>query len=175
MFDALLISLADGQSYKNVRVLEESDIQASDFPKLFEEYTSAFHTDDGRFVICHNWGIKLIHLDRHQRGARVGLKVERILVSGDALYAPAAILPGDAWYDNGVPYYFLNTSGITGQFVFSTIEGTFLTADKNVVSVIFPAMPKRAITSSENVQTSHVTIRKRSAIPNTVNGKIRHA
>lgn len=174
MFDALLISLADGQSYEHVRILDDQEVQDSEFPKLFEEYTSAFYTIEGRFVICHNWNISLIHLDRHQRGTRTGIQAERILLAGDALYAPITILPGELWYENGVPYYFKNSSGISGQFVFSTIEGTFITADKNIVSVIFPQMPKRAIISGQNVQSSVVTQRKKAAIPDTVQGKICH-
>ena len=141
MFNAELISLSDGQSYEHVAICEEEDLDKLGVPKLFEEWTTCFFADKKQ-ILCHVWNISLIYYDRKQRSGPGAITVERIILTGDISYAPARILPVEVWRDqHNIPLYFPKRFGFEGQMVFSCGQGTILSPDINVSSIIIPNLP----------------------------------
>lgn len=167
MFHARLISLNDEQSYENVEICEDTDLNKFGINKIFEEWTGCFFHDKKCYIV-HHWQIKIIHFDREQRGGPRATRIDRLVLDGNIIYAPVTFIHSDDWASLGIPEYFVKQSGITGQMVFSCAEGTFLTYDMNCTSIIMPDPRPSGITSSEQPQQ----ITKASAVSDTVHGRI---
>jgi hypothetical protein len=172
MFHVELLSLGDGQSYEHVKVLENDDLEAYNVPMVFEEWTGCFFADN-KCVVCHQYNISMMLYDKQQRSGPESVRVERLLLSGERSYAPALILPTAVWfYKYNIPYYFAKRFGFEGQMVFSCKEGTIMTADTNISSIIVPFPARRAMTRGIQPQPVGKLI-KQAACPDVVHGKIR--
>jgi len=171
MFQVELLSMGDGQSYEHATVCEEEDLDRLNIPKPFEKWTACFFAN-GKCIVCHHYKIAVLHLDRHQRSGPGCVHVERVLFAGDISYAPALILPVEVWRSHGVPEYFVKEYGFEGQFVISCQQGTIITADQNVASIIVQYPKHQGITRSKHVQESVGKTVKQTAVPNTVHSKI---
>lgn len=171
MFHARLISLSDGQSYENVEICEDADLDQWGINRIFEEWTGCFF-HKRRCYIVHHWKIKVIHLDREQRGGPQATHTDRLVIDGDILYAPVTFIHSDNWPSMGIPKFFVKRSGIAGQMAFSCPEGTFLTHDTNCTSIIIPDPRPSGITSSEQPVNTPKQIAKANAVPDTVHGRI---
>jgi hypothetical protein len=159
MFLAHLVSLSDGQSYKDVQVCEEKDIARLEIPLIFEEWTACLFCD-GQMIVCHHWKLKVIHLDRRKRSGKNSLRANRLILDGDISYENPVILHPDSWEAAGIPHFFIKRGGIAGQMAFVTDEGTFITHDTNCTSLIFPDSRKVGITSaSQPMKPSKVEAR----------------
>lgn len=160
MFQASLISLCDGQSYKNATICEDADID-NVAPRLFEEWTVCFFSDNKR-ILCHAWNVKIILLDNQWRYG--GIPVDRIILTGNVSYAPAEILQDGVWQQLGIPAVFAGDYGFEGQFVFSCHQGTILTCDTNVSSIITSEVKRQGVTASKQVAAQ--TVKSAAALPN---------
>jgi len=146
MFNAALLSLSDGQSYKNPQICEEKDLGKFGVPQIFEEWTACFFAE-GKMVVCHHWKIKVIQLDKFQRGGKNSIHVNRLILDGDISYSPVTLIHPDNWVGMNIPHFFIKRGGIAGQMTFSTPEGTFITHDTNCTSIILPDNRKKGLTS----------------------------
>lgn len=136
MFDAILLSLVDGQSYKHVKVIDPSMFQETKTPELFEEWTFAFFAD-GKRIICHAFNIKVIHLRKERpRNVPNTIKFERLIMLGDASYSAGEIIQPTEHAQFNIPDIFIRNFGMLGQLTFATHEGIFITSDYNVTTLI---------------------------------------
>jgi len=174
MFNAVLLSLSDGQSYENVQVCEDGDMDKYGIPKIFEEWTGCFFAD-GKCIVVHHWKIKVIQIDKLQRSGKGSLYTERLVLDGDILYAPATIISHEVCHTLGVPHFFVKRGGIAGQLTWSCPHGTFITHDTNVVSIIVNDPRPKGITRAHQPGVDSITptqvIRAANA-PETVHGKL---
>lgn len=171
MFNAVLVSLSDGQSYENVQICEDADLDKFGLPRPFEEWTACIFT--GRHcLIVHHWKIKVIQLDRRRRTGSNSSHTERLILDGDIVYAPATFLHEDNWLDMGIPHFFVKRNGIAGQMAWTNQEGTFITHDTNVTSIIVPDPRPRGITKSESPSITPTAVKKQSSAPETVHGQV---
>jgi hypothetical protein len=170
MFQAELISLSDGQSYKNVDICLTKDLRRMGLPLLFEDYTFGFYADE-QFIMGHEWNIALIHYDKQPRGGPGAVEAERILLQGDISYAPAKVFPVSTWQAMGIPFIFA-PSQASSQCVLSCDEGTFITSDRNVASIILAAPQRRRKLNRGQAVSSVVHKMKQAAKPEVVHGKV---
>jgi len=173
MIYAELISLSDGQSYKDVQICEEADLDAHNIPRPFEEWTACVFTG-GKFkikcLIIHHWKIKVIQLDRIRRNGVSNS--DRLILDGDITYSPVSFIHEDNWDTLGIPKFFVKRNGIAGQLAFSTQEGTFITHDTNVTSIIIPDPRPSGITKAERPAQTPQSVIKKNSMPETVHGRI---
>lgn len=171
MFRATIISLNDGQSYENVQVCEDADLDKYDIPRLFEEWTACIFAD-GQCLIIHHWKIKVIHIDRIIRRGPNSTHTDRLILDGDIIYAPATFIHEDSWTDLGIPHFFIKRNGFAGQLAWTSHEGTFITHDTNVTSIIIPDPRPSGITKSEIPNNTPISVQRQTAMPETVHGRI---
>jgi hypothetical protein len=160
MFNAELISLANGQSYENVQVCEPPDLIKHNIPLLFEHWTGCIFVG-GKCLVVHHWKIKVIHLSRSRRGG--SHHVDRLVIDGDITYAPASMIDSSKWARLGIPEFFIKRGGIAGQMAWTCPQGTFITHDTNIVSIVMPDRRKSGITSAIQPKISLV-IPKQTAV-----------
>ena len=172
MFDAELISLGDGQSYEHVQICEAADLVKYDIPLIFENWTGCVFAD-GKCFIIHHWKIKVIHLNRNQRGGN--FSAERLVLDGDITYSPVAFIDSNNWARFGIPEFFVKRSGIAGQMVWTCPQGTFITHDTNVTSIVVPDPRPKGITMAEQPGVDSVTPTQQmraEIAPETIHGKL---
>lgn len=173
MFHAELISLSDGQSYENVRVCEDVDLDKYNVPRIFENWTGLFFAD-GKAVVFHHWKIKVIHLYRDRRGSG-SIRTSQLILDGDISYSDCTLISPSTWAAAGIPEFFVKRGGIAGQFAWSCPQGTFITHDTNVTSVIIPDPRPKGITSATQPGVDSITpkqVIRASTAPDTVHGKV---
>lgn len=171
MFHARLISLGDGQSYENVEICQDEDLDKWGINKIFENWTACFFHERKCYVV-HHWKIKVIHLDREIRRGRGATHTDRLVLDGDILYSPATFIHPDNWASMGIPEFFVKRNGIAGQMAFSCPEGTFITHDTNCTSIIVADPRPTGVTSSEQPTDTAVKIMKQSNRPDTIHGRV---
>tara|TARA_R110000751_G_scaffold132023_6_gene234449 strand:- start:978 stop:1472 length:495 start_codon:yes stop_codon:yes gene_type:complete len=163
MFEAILVSLGDGQSYRDVKVLEDNDLDKYGIHRYFEEYTGCFFVDK-KSIILHHWNFKLIKISGERLTGPNCKDIERIVLSSELIYQNIKIIPSENWAHLQIPLFFVKRNGESGQFAFSCDQGTFITHDSNVASMIAPDPRKSGITFSYN---------KKSIIKSSVQGNIK--
>lgn len=174
MFNALLLSLDAGQSYKNVKVLQPDDFARFNYPSPFEEWTIGFLHEDNIFL-AHIWNICVIHLDKQERSGPGSYHADRIVLSNDVIYQNCTVLPVEVWTAAGVPSITTTSLGITGQLVFSCQHGTFLTHDATVSTIIMKNNFRQPpIVSTQYVSMSTKQIEKDANRPQSIHSKIIH-
>lgn len=175
MFTAQLLSMTEGQSYQQARMFEDPDFEKYDIPKPFEEWTAAFEADN-KFVLAHHWQMLIIQLTNERRPAGPSsTALSRLVLKNDVVYENVKIINQDNWSEFGIPIYFTKYNGIAGQMAFTCGEGTFITHDCNVVSLILEKPPRLTgvVRSSFSAQTSAKYVGRQAAKPDTVHGNIK--
>jgi hypothetical protein len=139
MFNAELVSLSRGQSYRHVDVLEPKDFDSYGVPAPFGDRTIAFFAAD-QLIMVHPWGVRIIWYDRTPRTGNNGITIDRILIDGDVSYENCVLLSREDWLSLGLPNVFhgpnMGPSDDLDQIVFSCRDGTIITHDANIVSLI---------------------------------------
>lgn len=173
MFNAILLSLSDGQSYENVKVFEDADIIERGIPKVFEDWTACF-IHQGDLIIAHHWKVKVMKISNDRIGPGVNsIRVDRLILDGDIVYPDVNLMSHTEFEKRGIPHYFVKRDGIAGQMTFVCNEGTFITHDTNVSSLIFKkSTPEGVIRSQFTRGGSAKQISKQNLMPQTVHGKI---
>lgn len=171
MFEASLISLADGQSYENAKILESTDLLHHDIPQIFEQWTGCIIAGNN-CIMVHHTKIKVILLDRQQRRSPNGINIDQVVMAGDIVYGPATIIHEEDWTKLGIPHFFVKRGGTAGQFVISCKEGTILTHDENITSLVTANPLLAGITKSDLPVDTPLKLAKASAIPDTTHGRI---
>lgn len=133
MFKAHMISLSGDLVYKNVQILMPDDIVRMGIELYFEKYTCVFFVENKCIHVNHS-NINLIQLDRRQR--TTPYTVDEIIVCDEMRYMNSCIIKKDEWESRGIPTYFNGHEGLSGQFAWSNNEGTFITLDSNIISII---------------------------------------
>jgi hypothetical protein len=154
MFDAVLISLSDGQSYENVKVLIGDDFAKFGIPKVFKQYTGCFFAN-GDAIILHHWNFKIIKISNDKKTGPNCMSARRLVMSNELIYQDIKIIPQENWENLGIPHLFrsfTNNDGMDGQFSFSDNQGTYITAEPNVASMFVADPRKVGITQSYNKQ-----------------------
>ena len=173
MFNAKLISLGNGQSYPNVQICEDEDLIKYGIPPIFENWTGCFFVDE-KCIVVHYWKIKVIKLYSDRRGTGK-IKTERLVLDGDVSYGPATLISPSTWEAAGIPEFFIKRNGIAGQFAWSCSQGTYITHDTNVASIILQNPKSKGITTAIQLGRNHKTpkqIKKEANLPDTVHGTV---
>ena len=147
MFKARMISLSGDLIYQNIQVLYYTDMIRLDIDPYFGPYTCVFFAD-GKCVHVHYFNINLIQIDRHPRTS--AHKADEIIIGSEMRYRDSYIIKQEQWAEKGIPNYFEKHEGLTEQFAWSNNEGTFITLDSNVVSIINPD-PRRTGATAQKV------------------------
>lgn len=147
MFKARMISLSGDLIYQNIQVLHLADMVRLGIDPYFGAYTCVFFAD-GKCVHVHYFNINLIQIDRHPRTS--SHEVDEIIIGSEMRYRDSYIIKQEQWAEKGIPNYFAGHEDLTGQFVWSNNEGTFITLDSNVVSIINPD-PRRTGATAQKV------------------------
>jgi hypothetical protein len=171
MFHAELVSLSDGQSYKDVDVCQDHDLDRLGIPKHFEEWTGCIFSQ-GQCLLIHHWKFKVIHLSHMRHSGPKSIHYERLILDGDIIYAPVTIIHQDNWANMGIPEFFVKRDTVLGQFAFSSPQGTFITHDINVTSLVIPDPRRQGVTRADNPSSTPFKIQKQNAIPDTIHGRI---
>jgi len=172
MFNAELISLGDGQSYEHVQICEADDLAKHNVPLIFENWTGCFFADNKCVVVDH-WKIKVIHLTRTRNNGF--FHTDSLVLDGDIIYGPASLISYESWERLGIPEFFTRRNGIAGQMAWSCPQGTFITHDTNVTSLIIPDPRRKGITSAVQPGVDSTTpkqIAQASVAPETIHGKV---
>lgn len=146
MFKALLLSLNDGQSYKNVQICEEPDFEKYNITKLFGQLTSCFYADR-KCTLLHNWSIALIHLNKDH--IKSGIYTERLVLEGSVSFDKVTIIEHADLLKYGIPEYFAVDEQC--QCTFSCREGTFITSPYNVASMVIENTRQVGVTRKFNL------------------------
>jgi len=149
MFKADLISLSEGQSYDNVSIFEDADLENLQYPKIFEDWTAtACFSNNNQHIVTHHWKIRIIKLNSNRPVAGKGsIFVDRLVLVGDITYENVKIVHQDQWRGLGIPHFFVKRNGIAGQMAFVCEDGTYITHDTNVSSLIFNDSVQTGVTS----------------------------
>lgn len=171
MFKAELIVLVEGQSYRNATIFEDCDMDDKAIPTVFEEWTACFESDN-KCIIANYINICLIQLSKEQSPAGQDMIcADRLVLKGDVVYQNVKIIHHTNWDKLGIPSYFVK-SGKLGQMVFSCSEGTFLTHDKNVVSLIMCKTGSDGVVQGLHCHNSAKHLNKQTLKPSTIHGQI---
>lgn len=140
MFHAELISMSRGQSYDQVDILEarHGDFEKYGVPTPFGLRTVAFFHQN-EVIIAHPWGVRIIHLDKNPRGGMdrpLCFKFDRIIIDGDISYVNGYYIDDAYFAEMGIPDLFEDPGEVIDQVTFSCSQGTFITHDANIVSII---------------------------------------
>lgn len=131
MFKALLLSLNDGQSYKNVEICEHQDFDKFGIKKLFGNPTACFYADK-KCTLLHNWSIALIHLNKDH--IKNGIYTERLVLEGNLSFSNVTVIEHENLKAYNIPDYF--DSDRQCQCTFSCRQGTFITSANGVASML---------------------------------------
>lgn len=169
MFKAELVALADGQSYQDVRMYEDHEIDQNGIPRIFEDWTCCFIIG-GDMIIAHQWKIKVIKLFNHRiLPGPNSIKIQRLVIDGDIIYQNANLISHCQYAEKSIPHYFIKRDGIAGQMAFTCDGGTFITQDTNICSLVFEHFePTRCLTNCQSLcepsvnkqGTTHVKIQR---------------
>lgn len=151
MFTAEIISLSGDIYYKNVPILEPQDYEKLGIVPHIQDQTCVFIAD-GKIIQVHNYNINLIKLDLKQRTSIY--PVELVVIVNEMKYANAYIIPQTDWEKQGIPTFFHEHQNLTGQFVWSNSEGTFISLNYNVLKIENPE-PKKTIQAQHIPTKSH--------------------
>jgi len=132
MFNAALISLTGGQSYKSVEICEFKDFDKLGIQPILGQSTSCFYSDR-KCIVLHNWSIALIHLNKDH--IKSGIYINRLILSGGISFSDVTLIDQSRLGDLNIPDYFNNEQN---QFTFSHREGTFLTNSNHVITADMP-------------------------------------
>lgn len=171
MFHAVRVSLSDGQSYEDVTVYEEHDLEPMGIPLIFEEWTGCISTKSER-IIVHTWKMKVVHIDKNQRSSRNSTYYDRLILDGNISYENVTVIPHTEFEELGIPHYFVSRSGIAGQLTYSCQGGTYITHDTNVTSMIMRETKRTGIIASSQPSLAPQMVIRKSSMPDTVNGRI---
>ena len=129
MIQAELISLSNGQSYRNVDIYEEVQNPHQAFQNYFLQFN---HNLDTIFV--HFVNIKVIKLSSQRFRPKLSTtKADRLIIDGDVIYENVDIL-NDC--EQNIPTIFGTEDGIIEQIAFTNKEGLFIIRCANVASLI---------------------------------------
>lgn len=172
MFHAELLSLSDGQSYQDVKLFEDTDIDASSIPRIFEDWTACF-IDNDDLIIAHHWKIKVIKISNSPILPGPGsIFADRLILDGDISYPDVNLIASDQFSKKGIPRFFIKRNGIAGQMAFVNYQGVFITHDTNVSSIIIKRSVTGGVTNGELISNSAKRISKQNTKPQTIHGKI---
>lgn len=171
MFHALRASLSDGQSYEDVVVYEEHDLEPMGIPLIFEEWTGCILTG-GERIIVHTWKMKVIHIDKKQRSSKNSTFYNRLILDGNISYENITVIPHIEFEEMGIPHYFISRSGIAGQLTYSCQGGTYITHDTNVTSMIIPDTRRVGISASAQPLLTPQKLMRQSALPKSIQKRI---
>lgn len=132
MFNARHISLASGQSYEMPIILERKDYETYGIYDLSGPLTLCFMAD-GMTVVLNQWNLLVLKLDNRQRSGRRSKSFARILLDRDIVYTNCDLIYPEDYEYAGIPKII--GDGLS-QVVWSCGEGTFITHDANIVSMI---------------------------------------
>ena len=140
MFTAEFISLSGDLVYRNVQVLGNDDYEKLSIPKIFDGWTCTFLAD-GKCYHVHQFKVNLIKIDSHPRTSNY--PVEEIIIGDEMRYQPAYVIPQQEWAERNIMNLFCEPDSHKGQFAWCNHEGTFITLESNVVSIISPDPRRR--------------------------------
>jgi len=140
MFTAELISLSGDLVYRNIQILGDDDYEKLSIPRIFNKWTCTFLVD-GKCYQVHQFKVNLIQLDSHARASNY--PVEEIIIGDEMRYKPAYMIPQQEWAERNIVNLFCEPSSHKGQFAWCNHEGTFITLESNVVSIISPDPRRR--------------------------------
>lgn len=137
MFQAQSISLCQGISYDNVWIAEQPDYITYNIPQVFATHPVVFWHQD-KMCISHASNVRVIKLDSIKRKfpQPENIAFSRIVMNGDIVYESGSILHQKYYIDNGIPLLFQDEHKIFEQLVFNCSDGTFITHDINICTVI---------------------------------------
>ena len=171
MFHALRVSLSDGQSYEDVIVYEEHDLEPMGIPLIFEEWTGCISTKDEK-IIVHTWKMKVIHIDENRRSSRNSTYYNRLILDGNISYENVTVIPHTEFEEMGIPHYFVSRSGIAGQLTYSCQGGTYITHDTNVTSMIMREQKRTGISASAQPLLTPQKLMRQSVLPKNIQKRI---
>lgn len=114
-------------SYDRVEILPNDVV-----PYDFNEFSVVFKKGPELYVVPE-WQISVVHLNRKFIKDPSSLKVKRISIDDDITDGPAYILPECCWEKYNIPYLIRNCK----QFVYTSINGTFISPESNVALIQF--------------------------------------
>jgi hypothetical protein len=116
---------------------------------------------DGKIIQVHHYNINLIKLDLKQRTSEY--PVEMVVIVNEMKYADSYIIPETDWEKQGIPVYFHEHKQLSGQFVWSNSEGTFISLNYNVLKIENP-QPRKLI----QAQQIPIKIQEKSITSNSI-------
>lgn len=141
MFKAEFISITGNLTYSNPAILHKTDFGKYSVIPHFEDFTCVFICEN-KLIQLHQQNINLIKIDSHQRTSND--YAELVVIGTEMKYPNSYILDKSQWENKGIPEYFKGHEGLTTQFAWSNQEGTFITLDYNVISIV-KLEPKREL------------------------------
>ncbi len=133
MIPALRISIGD-ITYQNVKIAMSEEVDQLGLIPVLGEHTVMFKHNN-KWHACHNWELKLIHLSRNRCKVPGAIPYERLVISADKIYGPGMYVTNEVLREAGVRDLWL---GIESQIAFHSIEGTFISTDYAITSIVFP-------------------------------------
>jgi hypothetical protein len=129
-----MLSLNDGQSFRNVEVCEKDDLCRYDIEPMFGESTFCYYADK-KCIVLHEWAIKLIQVNSDYIKNDY-LTSERLVLEGNITFSPVNIIPLSEIHKYDIPNIIDTNNMRGGQFTFSCRDGTFITYVSNVASLV---------------------------------------
>lgn len=134
MFRAQLISLNDGQSFRDADICELSDLDKLGINKLFGDLTSCFYADK-KCILLHNWSIKLININSNSIKGKNSFCCNRLVLNGNITFSPVTIIDPAIISEYAIPSYFDSAGDRGGQITFSSSNGLFIAHATDVASI----------------------------------------
>jgi hypothetical protein len=132
MFNARHVSLSSGQSYEFPVILERKDYANYGIFDLSGPLSLCFMAD-GQTIVCNQWNLRTIQLDYRRRSGHKSRSFERLVLDKDIVYSDCTFIHQDDYEYAHIPRII--GEGLN-QFVWSCDQGTFITHDANIVSLI---------------------------------------
>jgi hypothetical protein len=131
MYKAALISLTDGQSFSDVKIITPEEYEKHGVPNILEDFTFAF-IHRNKLIITNIYNVKIVIHKRYPVNVPGCIPFKRITLTGAVSYGPGKIVHECDLERYGIPLIFTKRNGVQGQLTLVTQQGVLLVSDYSV-------------------------------------------
>ena len=131
MYEAALISLTDGQSFSDVKIIDPEEYEKHRVPNILEDFTFAF-IHRNKLIITNIYNVKIVIYKRHPINVPGCIPFKRVTLTGAVSYGPGKIIHECDLEHYGIPLIFTKRNGVQGQLTMVTQQGVLLVSDYSV-------------------------------------------
>ena len=122
MINAIRLSIGNGRTYENVKIMTLAELGRRDAERLFGAATFCFQ-HQGKFRFVHSNNVNMIHLNRTRPALEGSVPYEKIVCCDESTYGPGVILSPHHLGRLGIDEFMTTDCWSPPLLVTSTPEG----------------------------------------------------